>query len=214
MLPLVLLLNSLAHPTLYPDLGQVNCSEPPAILSYHVHIIYMLTSDGQIARSSALRDKARAHFNDVLGEDCDGRYDNGRLCLIFDHKFNETLPGAPFPVGEWSMFVPVSFYARVVPWFTQNHGEFSLLVHPNSGCEYEDHSSWALWAGDKWPLDLSIFTPGTQTNEFNATLGDGGNPICVAEFGVCGGSDLGPDAVCCAGLRCVCPPNKNCLCTR
>lgn len=45
-------------------------------------------------------------------------------------------------------------------------GNLSMLVHPNTGYEYEDHSIWAMWAGDPWPLDMSIFEQGTQTNEF------------------------------------------------
>lgn len=47
------------------------------------------------------------------GADCDGRYDEGRLCLIYDHDINSTLDGGPFPSGEWSMFTPVSYYAQV-----------------------------------------------------------------------------------------------------
>jgi hypothetical protein len=36
----------------------------------------------------------------MLGPDCDGRYDNGRLCMITDHPLNETLDGGPFPAGD------------------------------------------------------------------------------------------------------------------
>ena len=68
--------------------------------------------------------------------------------MINDHDFNTTLDGGPFPSGEWSMFVPVSYYANVMPWFTQNRGEFSFLIHPNTGCEYEDHSKWTLWVSN------------------------------------------------------------------
>ena len=35
----------------------------------------------------------------MLGPDCDGRYDNGRLCMITDHPLNQTLDGGPFPAG-------------------------------------------------------------------------------------------------------------------
>lgn len=40
--------------------------------------------------------------------------DNGKLCMIYDHELDVTL--GPFPIGEWSMFVPVHYYNRVVPW--------------------------------------------------------------------------------------------------
>jgi hypothetical protein len=40
---------------------------------------------------------------------------------------------------------------------TQQYGDelttqLALLVHTNTGCEYEDHSKWALWAGQKWQV--------------------------------------------------------------
>ena len=40
--------------------------------------------------------------------------DNGKLCMIYDHELDVTL--GPFPIGEWSMFVPVHYYNRIVPW--------------------------------------------------------------------------------------------------
>lgn len=35
----------------------------------------------------------------------------------------------------------------------------SLLLHPKTGCEYEDLSTWSLWAGTPcWPLDMDAFS--------------------------------------------------------
>ena len=45
-----------------------------------------------------------------------------------------------------------------------------MLLHPHSGYEYEDHSIWAMWTGEPWPLDMSIFEQQTQTNEFGVNL--------------------------------------------
>ena len=105
---------ALAHPTRYPGrASDVNCTAAPPVLSYHIHIVFTL-SDQQIASATALRDAARTYFAPYLGADCDGRYDNGRLCLIYDHPINETLDGGPFPSGEWSMFTPVAHYAVAV----------------------------------------------------------------------------------------------------
>ena len=44
-----------------------------------------------------------------------------------------TLVGGPFVSGEWSIFVPVPYYSLVVPWMVQHRGEFSMIVHPNTG---------------------------------------------------------------------------------
>ena len=30
-----------------------------------------------------------------------------------------------------------------------------MLVHPNSGCEMEDHDKWSMWGGHPWKLDLT-----------------------------------------------------------
>jgi hypothetical protein len=98
---------------------------PPAILSWHVHITYFLTQPSNIQGALDLRSRTAQHFAPYLGPECDGRYDFGYLCLINDHNFaNETLAGGPFPVGEWSIFVPWTHYSLVVPWMVQNRGIF------------------------------------------------------------------------------------------
>jgi hypothetical protein len=58
------------------------------------------------------------------------------------------------------MFVPVHYVQAVLFWFTQNYNKVptaSLLLHPNTGYEYEDHSTWALWANKNQDINLSIF---------------------------------------------------------
>ena len=123
---------------------------PPPAISYHIHIVFNLSDPTSLQPAIALRDKARKQFAPLLGEDCDGRYDNARLCLIFDHPIDKILPGGPFLSGEWSIFVPVHYVQAVLFWFTQHYNEVptaSLLLHPNTGYEYEDHSTWALWGG-------------------------------------------------------------------
>ena len=58
---------------------------------------------------------------------------------------------------------------------------------------------WALWAGTPWPLDMSIFTPKTQTDEFDQTRNNTGNPICGAPGSTCGSAADGQTIVCCSG---------------
>lgn len=204
-----------AHPTRYPGLQAVNCSGPPAILSYHVHVLYDFFSKADTRDALALRGRARQALAPYLEEDCPGRYDYGRLCFIDDHDFNSTYKDdGPFPVGEWSIFLPVPHYGLVVPWFTQHRGPFSVLVHPNTACEYEDHSDFAVWAGQPWKLNLRVLRQGQQTSEFNQTRGNPGNPTCLAAGTVCGTAADGPLVACC-GLPCVCPSQDSsgsCVC--
>ena len=148
-------ISALAHSDLPQMLGAVPYPPPPA-LSYHFHIVFNLSDPTALTAAEALRGESRVKFAELLGADCvatrrnSGRYDNGRLCLIYDHDISEVLSVGPFASGEWSMFVPVPYLDAVLFWFTQNYKNVptaSLLQHPNTGYAYEDHSEWAMWAG-------------------------------------------------------------------
>ncbi|CAF1287283.1 unnamed protein product [Adineta steineri] len=199
-----------AHPTIYPHIalkhGRANRvralpNPPPPIISYHIHITYTLFNPPVVKEALELRNRTRQRFQDYLAPDCTGRYDYGYLCMIDDHDIeNTTLIGGPFVSGEWSIFVPLGDYPLITPWLTQNRGNLSLLLHPNTGYEYEDHDIWALWAGQRWPLDMSIFDKETQTNEFGHYPGDSDNPVCLSKNGVCGDDQLYTSTLCCFDL--------------
>jgi hypothetical protein len=208
-----------AHPTRYSrDKLRIGKDGVPQPLSYHVHLTYMASNEKQVQTAAALQDQARKHFKDYLGEDCVGLFDFGRLCVLVDGNATESGDSDqnPFPIGNWAMFVPVPYYSLVVQWFVQHRGDFSVVVHPNSGFEYEDHSSWALWSGQPWQLDLSGFTSGQQTGEFDHHPGDAGNPQCAGYKSVCG--DLHQDShnvtvLCCPQLACNCKDQSPiCMC--
>ena len=57
------------------------------------------------------------------------------VCVcVFQHKFDELFSEiGPFPSGEWSMFIPPHYTTLVMPWLKQNRGNFSLLLHTNTG---------------------------------------------------------------------------------
>lgn len=55
------------------------------------------------------------------------------------------------------MFIPVSMYEVTVAWMLKYKGPLDMLVHPNSGCGLQDHITHALWGGNKWEIDASIF---------------------------------------------------------
>jgi aromatic ring-cleaving dioxygenase len=220
IVPIVLLLitYTLCHSAGYvlPKFATKLDKQPPAI-SYHIHVVFNLDVPEALKAAIDLREAAREKFKELLGPDCDGRYDNARLCLIFDHDIGEVLKGGPFLSGEWSMFVPVPYVQAVLFWFTQNYHSVptaSLLLHPNTGFEYEDHSEWALWAGGVQEINMSIFSKGEQTNEFDQLPGSPGNPLCLKESSVCSqGSLEGPFLGCCHGLACQCTPQDNsCVC--
>ena len=51
----------------------------------------------------------------------------------------------------------------------QHRGVYDVLIHPNTGCSVLDHTDWAMWAGDKWELDTTVF------GRSNGGGGGGGN---------------------------------------
>jgi DOPA 4,5-dioxygenase len=48
-------------------------------------------------------------------------------------------------------------FARFIPWLALNHQSLSVLIHPQTGDDYVDHSTHALWLGEKVPLDMGLF---------------------------------------------------------
>ena len=198
---------------------EIDCTKPAPFFSYHIHVVFQLGSDAKLKAAEELRVKAYRYFAPYFGgspvcpdqgDGNGGRYDNGELCMIKDHKLPEILKVGPFPSGEWSMFVPLPHLQLVTEWFLQNRGELDFLVHPNSGCEYEDHGIWAQWSGTAWPLNMDIFEEQTQTNEWAAVRGDNANPSCIAANATCGQAhpstwaNSGAILACCEGTTCDC----------
>ena len=51
---------------------------------------------------------------------------------------------------------PVEEFPRLVPWLMLNRGTLSVLVHPLTGDDYEDHAYYPLWLGAPLPLKLEM----------------------------------------------------------
>jgi hypothetical protein len=66
---LALLSNVHAHPERRMATTLLNCSNYPPVMSYHTHIVFMLTSASQIAAADALRNEAKIAFKDFMNED-------------------------------------------------------------------------------------------------------------------------------------------------
>lgn len=214
----------LAHPTFYPHVNPVDLTESsfaPEIFSWHIHLLYSFV-DEDIADALAIREEVRAFLQPYMipgKEDCHGIFDQGRLCICSDHDHvgmdvsRAAHNGGPFPSGEWSLFVPTPYIGIAYPWMMQNRGRFSVLLHPNSGYMYEDHSIWATWTGQSWPLKLYpeiIGSPGEQTGEISHTPGDEANPLCIPDNMVCGADGL-VQGTCCGGSSCQCT-SQYCFC--
>ena len=61
-----------------------------------------------------------------------------------------------------NVFTPHQFGA-FVSWLVIARGPLSVLVHPNTGDAYRDHSQRASWLGTPWPLNLDIMRNSNET---------------------------------------------------
>jgi len=110
--------------------------DPGAITGYHAHIYY----DPQATRAAAgrLREAIGAAFPMV------------RIGSWHDD------PVGPHGVAMYQVVFGVGEFARLVPWLMLQRGGLDILVHPQTGNSYADHTAHALWLGEPQPLRLDV----------------------------------------------------------
>lgn len=83
---LSLLFSAAAHSGHRAEDG-LDCNAYPPVMSYHVHITYMLTNQDQIKEAGELRQEALVAFKDLLGPNpvCQGTETDpsGRYGMVF-----------------------------------------------------------------------------------------------------------------------------------
>lgn len=110
---------------------------PAPIVSYDVHVYYFQNSTKDV--DSALR--FRQSIMDAFPH------------LIFKQPWMKPVGPHPMAMFEVDIMTPRDF-GLVVPWLALNHRHHSVLIHPLTGDDVNDHSHLALWLGDKVPIDL------------------------------------------------------------
>ncbi|KAL1691156.1 DOPA-like domain-containing protein [Schizophyllum commune] len=68
----------------------------------------------------------------------------------------DTLPG-PHPVAmfEVDTFTPHTT-GVMFSWLAVHRGPLSVLIHPNTGDDYRDHTELPIWMGQPWPLAVEL----------------------------------------------------------
>jgi aromatic ring-cleaving dioxygenase len=74
-----------------------------------------------------------------------------RIYQIWD----EAIGPHTLPMFEVNIFTPAQFGA-FIPWLVIHRGPLNVLVHPNTGNEYRDHTQRANWLGTPVPLRLHV----------------------------------------------------------
>jgi DOPA 4,5-dioxygenase len=110
---------------------------PKAIAHFHAHIYYdPATSRG---RAERLRQRVAAEFPSArLG------------------RWHDELVG-PHPQSMYQIAFPSEMLAQFVPWLMLNRDGLTVLLHPETGDHYADHSAHAVWFGAVLPLRLDVF---------------------------------------------------------
>lgn len=63
-------------------------------------------------------------------------------------------PRGPHPVPQFNVIFEIPEFQNIVPWLMLNRESLSVLVHPLTESNYDDHSRYALWLGTPVPLKL------------------------------------------------------------
>lgn len=150
-----------AHPQRMPRGTQSNltCADHPTIYSYHLHVLFLQNNASSVSRAMALQTQFYAQFGLEGKDNCTGNagdpFNKGDMVLCaFDTAWDAD---GPFPTAQYSFFVPPTDLQPTLTFMTQYRNGLDVLLHPNSGCEVEDHTQWMYWSGMPWRLDISAF---------------------------------------------------------
>jgi aromatic ring-cleaving dioxygenase len=117
-------------------------ADPQMIKHYHAHIYYdpALTRD----RAALLRERVSAAFPAATL----GRWHDAAV--------------GPHPQSMYQIAFPAELLASFVPWLMLNRDDLTVLLHPETGNDYADHTDHAVWFGAILPLRLDVLR-GYQT---------------------------------------------------
>ncbi|HZB92487.1 MAG TPA: DOPA 4,5-dioxygenase family protein [Stellaceae bacterium] len=113
-------------------------TDPGAIEGYHAHVYYDGATRGEA-------DRLRL----ALGE---------RFAVRLGRWHDE--PVGPHPSAMYQVAFAAAELPRLLPWLMLNRGALSVLVHPLTGNDYDDHARFALWLGAPLPLRLEVLRRG------------------------------------------------------
>ena len=80
----------------------------------------------------------------------------GKLFEVKVGRIHEKLVG-PHPCWSCQIFFTSDVFEELISWLDTHRGTLNILVHPLTGNNLEDHTTYASWLGESEKLKLSIF---------------------------------------------------------
>ncbi len=104
------------------------------IEGFHAHVYYTPATKPAAAR---LRDAIARDFTVVVGRWHD-------------------VPVGPHDAAMYQVAFAPEAFAGLVPFLMLHRDGLSIMVHPLTGDDYEDHATHSLWLGAQLPLRLDV----------------------------------------------------------
>ena len=124
------------------DLKDTPAAEPDplSIAAYHAHVYYDPATTR--ARAEQLRQRVAAEFPQAkLG------------------RWHDELVG-PHPQSMFQIAFPSDLLTSFLPWLMLHRDGLTILLHPETGDDYRDHTAHAVWFGAVLPLRVEVLRKG------------------------------------------------------
>jgi len=111
--------------------------KPPALITaYHAHVYY--AANETRGRAARLRGRVARKFPRAkLG------------------RWHDELVG-PHTQSMYQIAFPRGLLASFVPWLILNRDSLDVLLHPETGDDYRDHTAHACWFGATLSLNVEV----------------------------------------------------------
>jgi len=114
--------------------------DPQSIAAYHAHVYYDPATTR--ARAEQLRRRVAAEFPRAkLG------------------RWHDELVG-PHTQSMYQIAFPSDLLASFLPWLMLHRDGLTILLHPETGDDYRDHTAHAVWFGAVLPLRVEVLRRG------------------------------------------------------
>jgi DOPA 4,5-dioxygenase len=119
------------------EISATPAEDNSVITHYHAHVYYDPAATRRLAER--LRERVAAKFPQAkLG------------------RWHDELVG-PHPQSMFQIAFPTELLASFVPWLMLNRDGLTILLHPETGDNYIDHTAHAAWFGAVLPLRVEVF---------------------------------------------------------